>query len=256
MARLDGKVAIVTGTTSGIGRATLELFAQEGARVVGSGRRADLGEEVVAAVRAEGGDARFVPADVSRREDVRSLVSRTLEWYGGIDVVVNNAAVGVFAKTVENTEEDEWDRVLAINLKSVYLVSHEAIPHIRARGGGSIVNVASVHSMATMEGVAAYAAAKGGVLALTRQMALDLARDRIRVNALVVGAVDTDMLRSQAEREGKSYAELGWSTSDRDIARIGRPEEVARAALFLAGDESTFVTGAPLIVDGGLLARL
>lgn len=256
MTRLTGKVALVTGTTSGIGRAILERFAAEGARVVGAGRRAADGEAIAAAIRARGHDATFIPADVSSRADVARLVAETVAQYGALDIVVNNAAVGVFHKTVENTDEDEWDRTLAINLKSAYLVAHEAIPHLRRRGGGSIVNVSSVHAYATTEGVAAYAASKGGLLALSRQMALDLARDNIRVNALVVGAVETDMLRAHAEHEGKSYAEMGWVFDPHAIGRIGRPEEVANAALFLASDESSFVTGAPMIADGGLLARL
>ncbi len=256
MTRLANKVALVTGTTSGIGRAILERFAAEGARVVGAGRRAEDGEAIAAAIRARGHEATFIAADVSQRADVERLVAETIARYGDLDIVVNNAAVGVFNKTVENTGEDEWDRTLAINLKSAYLVSHEAIPHLRRRGGGSIVNVSSVHAYATTEGVAAYAASKGGLLALSRQMALDLARDNIRVNALIVGAVETDMLRAHAEREGKTYAEMGWVFDPHAIGRIGQPEEIANAALFLASDESSFVTGAPMIADGGLLARL
>jgi NAD(P)-dependent dehydrogenase (short-subunit alcohol dehydrogenase family) len=256
MTRLAGKVALVTGSAAGIGRATLELFAAEGARVMGADVRAAEGEAAVAAVCGRGHDVAFCRADCASRVDVERLVAETVARFGGIDVVVNNAAIGVFAKTVGNTTEDEWDRTIAINLKSVYLVSHYALPHLRVRGGGSIVNVSSVHAFATTEGVAAYAAAKGGVLALSRQMALDLARDNVRVNALVPGAVDTDMLRSHAEREGKSYEELGFSFDSRAIGRIGRPEQVARAILFLASEDASFVTGAPLIADGGLLARL
>lgn len=256
MTRLAGKVALVTGTTSGIGRAMIERFAAEGARVVGAGRRADEGEAIVAAIRARGDEATFIATDVSQRGEVVRLVAETVARYGSLDIVVNNAAIGVFNKTVENTAEDEWDRTLAINLKSAYLVSHEAIPHLRTRGGGSIINVSSVHAYATTEGVAAYAASKGGLLALSRQMALDFARDSIRVNALVVGAVETDMLRAHAEREGKTYAEMGWVFEPHAIGRIGQPEEIASAALFLASDESSFVTGAPMIADGGLLARL
>jgi NAD(P)-dependent dehydrogenase (short-subunit alcohol dehydrogenase family) len=254
--RLTGKVALVTGMAAGIGRATFELFAAEGARVMGCDVRSDDVEAAVAAIRARGADAAFTTADVSRREDVERLVDETVGRYGALDVVVNNAAIGNFHKTVESTAEDEWDRTLAINLKSVYLVAHAATSHLRARGGGSIVNVSSVHAFATTEGVAAYAAAKGGVLALSRQMALDLARDRIRVNAVVPGAVDTTMLQQHATLEGKSYEELGFVFDDTKIGRIGRPEEVARAILFLASDDSSFMTGAPLIVDGGLLARL
>ena len=253
--RLTGKVALVTGTAAGIGRATLELLAAEGAHVMGCDVRDD-GQQVADALRERGFDAAFQAADVSRREDVERLVAETVRRFGGLDVVVNNAAIGVFHKTVESTGEDEWDRTLAINLKSVYLVSRAAVPHLRARGGGSIVNVSSVHAFATTEGVTAYAAAKGGVLALTRQMALDLARDRIRVNALIPGAVETSMLQQHAELEGKSYEQLGFVFDQTKIGRIGQPEEIARAILFLASEESSFMTGAPLIVDGGLLARL
>ena len=254
--QLAGKTALVTGATSGIGRAIWDLFAREGARVVGAGRRTELGKQAEQGLRAAGLDVCFATADVSRRDDAARLVSAAVETYGGLDVVVNNAAVGVFARTVENTTEDEWDRTLAINLKSVYLISHHAIPAMRQRGGGALVNVASVHAVATTEGVAAYAASKGGVLALSRQMALDYARDQIRVNALIVGAVDTEMLRSHATHAGKRFAEMGWSTDARAVGRIGRPAEVAQAALFLVSDASSFVNGAPLIVDGGLLARL
>ena len=183
-------------------------------------------------------------------------MAATIAQHGSLDIVVNNAAVGVFHKTVESTDEDEWDRTLAINLKSAYLVSHYAIPHLRERGGGSIVNVSSVHAFATTEGVAAYAASKGSLLALSRQKALDFACDKIRVNTAIVGAVETDMLRAHAENEGKSYAEMGWVFDSRAIGRIGRPEEVAEALLFRASDASSFVTGAPLIADCGLLARL
>ena len=256
MSRLEGKVALVTGVAAGIGRAILEVFAAEGARVMGADVRQAEGEAAAPAVRERGQEAAFLAADVSQRADVDRLVAETVARFGGLDVVVNNAGVGVFHKTVETTSEDEWDRTLAVNLKSVYLVSHAAVPHMRARGGGSIVNVASVHAFATTEGVAAYAASKGGVLALSRQMALDLARDNIRVNALIPGAVDTSMLRSHAEREGKSYEELGFVFDPSAIGRIGKPEELAKAALFLASDDASFVTGAPLIADGGLLARL
>jgi NAD(P)-dependent dehydrogenase (short-subunit alcohol dehydrogenase family) len=254
--RLAGKVALVTGTASGIGRAVMDLFVDEGARVTACDVRADEGNQAAIEARQRSGQVHFVAADVSVRHQVRGLVDAAVERFGGLDIVVNNAAVGVFNQPLDATDESDWDRVLAINLKSVYLVSHFAIPHMRQRGGGAIVNVSSVHAFATTEGVAAYAAAKGGVLALTRQMALDCARDNIRVNALLPGAVDTDMLRLASEREGKTYEQMGFSFDPRSIGRIGRPDELARAVLFLVSDEASFVTGAPLIADGGLLARL
>ncbi len=253
--RVSGSVAIVTGATSGIGRATALLLAREGATVVAAGRRTGLGATLMEQFAAEGLAGRFVATDVARREDVERLVQAATDEFGRLDIVVNNAATFLF-RGVEETTEEEWDRVLATNLKSVYLVSHEAIPHLRAAGGGAIINVASVHAYATMERVAAYAASKGAIVALSRQMALDLARDRIRVNSLVVGGVDTDMARGHAAALGQSLEETGFPADDRIIGRVGRPEEIAAGVLFLASRDASFVSGAPFIIDGGLLARL
>jgi NAD(P)-dependent dehydrogenase (short-subunit alcohol dehydrogenase family) len=166
------------------------------------------------------------------------------------------SACSLYNTTLEQTQEDDWDRVMAVNLKGVYLVSQAAIPHLRAGGGGSIVNVASVHANATQERIAAYAGSKGGVLALTRAMALDLASDAIRVNAVLPGAVDTPLFRGALVDENKSAEELGFRFDARAIGRVALPEELARAVLFLASDASSFMTGSPMIVDGGLLARL
>ena len=253
--RLAGRVAIVTGATSGIGRASALALAGEGARVVVAGRRRRLGAELAREIRSADGDALFVRTDVSKRVDVVRLVERSVDTFGRVDIVVNNAAVFDY-HSVEETPEAVWDAVLATNLGSVYLVSKYSIPHLRRSGGGSIINVASVHALATGPHLAAYAASKGGVLALSRQMALDLAQDRIRVNALIVGSVDTDMSRSHGRAMGMDDAAIDSRMDDRAIGRMARPEEVARAVVFLASDDSSFVTGSPLIVDGGLLARL
>jgi len=253
--RVAGKVAIVTGATSGIGRATAVLLAREGASVVAAGRREELGAELVEQLTAEGLSIHFIPTDVSKRADVERLVSGAVARFERLDIVVNDAAMFLF-RGVEDCTEDEWDEVIDTNLKSVYLVCHDAIPHLRAAGGGAIVNVSSVHAYATMERVAAYAASKGAIVSLSRQMALDYTRDRIRVNSLIVGGVDTAMASKHMTALGKTLDEAGFSKDDRVLGRAAEPEEIASTILFLVSPDASFVTGSPIFVDGGLLARL
>ncbi len=265
MGEFTGKVALVAGGGSGIGRAVTELLAAEGATVVVATNVEDhvraLREDLagapgevseVSAVSA----VSAVVADLTRADDVRRYVDEAAERHGGIDVLVNSAGVQRYG-TVEETSEELWDEVLAVNLKAMYLTAKFAVPHLRARGGGSIVNVASVQAYVTQDRVAAYAASKGGILALTRAMAVDHARDRIRVNAVCPGSVDTPMLRWSADLfRGDRGAEdvlADWGASH-PIGRIAKPAEVAEVVAFLAGDRSSFVTGADYRVDGGLLA--
>jgi len=256
MARLANRVAVVTGAASGIGRATALRYAAEGARVCAADVQAEALAETVAVITRSGGEALAQPTDVSCAADCEALVQAALDWAGALHIVANIAGVGQFNSTVETLEEDEWDRVLAINLKSVYLVSKFAVPHLRAAGGGVILNMASPHAFATTEGVAAYAASKGGVVSLSRQMAIDLAKDRIRVVSVVPGAVDTPMLRAHAERQQTTLEALGFYSDPTKMGRIGNPEEMANAMLWLASDEASFVTGSPIVVDGGILSRL
>jgi NAD(P)-dependent dehydrogenase (short-subunit alcohol dehydrogenase family) len=256
MGQLDGKVAVITGAASGIGRATAALCAQEGARLALGDLNPHELEAISSQVQESGGAAVSRVTDVAKRADAQALVQAAVDTYGRLDVVANVAGIGLYNTTLEDTSEEDWDRVMAVNLKGVYLVSQAAIPHLRAAGGGSIINVASVHAMATQERIAAYAASKGGVLALTRAMAMDLARDRIRVNALLPGAVDTPMFRSALAAEGKSAEELTFSFDDTEIGWVAKPELLAAAIVFLAGDGARFMTGSPMIVDGGLIARL
>ena len=256
MGQLDGKIAVITGAASGIGKATALRFAKEGAKVA-LGDANEVGLEAVARqVRDDGGDVVSRRTDVAKKADAQALIQVAVDAFGGLDAVANVAAIGLYNTTLEDTREDDWDRVMAVNLKGVYLVSQAAIPHLRARGGGSIINVASVHAIATQERIAAYAASKGGVLALTRAMAMDLARDRIRVNAVCPGAVDTPMFRSALAAEGKTAEELTFSFDDTEIGWIAQPDLLAAALVFLASDGSRFMTGSPMIVDGGLVARL
>jgi len=243
--RLEGRIALITGGGTGIGRAISELFAKEGASVVLSGRRAEPLQEAVHQIRRDGGVATFARGDVTRPDRVEMLVQAAIYNFGGLDILVNNAGVWL-GGTILDTDERRWDRVIGTNLKGPYLVSRIAVPAMRLRGGGSIINVASASGISGVRGAAAYSAAKGGLVALTRSMALDLASDRIRVNAICPGAVESP---STAGTAGASVP--GASNS---LGRAGTPEDVARLALYLASGESGWVTGAVIPVDGGLPA--
>jgi NAD(P)-dependent dehydrogenase (short-subunit alcohol dehydrogenase family) len=250
---LAGRVALVTGGTGGIGRALVERLAHDGAAVVAVDRDEARGADLVAALRRDGLEVAFERGDVSVGADCRRVVAATVERYGRLDVVVNMAAI-LRVESVEESSEEAWDEVLRTNLTSAFLVSKAAIPHLRGAGGGSIVNISSVHSQATVERVAAYAAAKGGLVALSRQMANDLAVDRIRVNAVVVGGVATDMSRQHLAALGRPVEE--FDLNDRLLGRVARPEEVAAAIRFLVGSDASFVNGSAFVVDGGMLAKL
>ena len=249
--RLKDKVALITGGGSGIGRAAAELFAREGAKVVVADYKADTGQEAVQAIKDAGGEALFIEVDVSAPAQVQHMVQTAVDAYGGIDVLFNNAGVLIFG-TIPETEEEAWNRLMSINLTGVYLCSKAVIPHMIKRGGGSIINTSSstgAHDVAP--NIAAYVTSKGGVTLLTRAMAVDHAQDNIRVNAIAPGPTDTPMLR-----ENMSSEELEAFAATFPMKRLGRPEELAAAALFLASDEASFVTGAILAVDGGQTAQV
>jgi NAD(P)-dependent dehydrogenase (short-subunit alcohol dehydrogenase family) len=255
MGRVDRKVAIITGGASGIGRATAALFAREGAEVVIADVNEEGAAETVQTIRREGGTARYVQTDVASPPAVENLVESTIRQSGRIDVLFNNAAI-LISKTVVDTTPDEWGHVIAINLTGMYLCCHYAIPHMLRQNGGVIISTASPHSFATGKNIAAYAAAKGGIVALTRQIAMDYGRFGIRINCVVPGAVDTPMLRQDIQA-GDSPEEnvAGWSRTQ-PIGRVGYPEDIARVVLWLATDDAAFVLGAPIVADGGLLAQL
>lgn len=249
------KVAVITGGAKGIGAATTRAFAREGARVVVVDLDTAAGQALVAELGGAEGRALLVTADVSKNEAARRIADETVRAFGGVDVLVNNAAIQTYG-TVEEMSEEEWDRTLAINLKSVFLVSKWLVPALRERGGGAIVNVASVQGLATAPAVSAYAAAKGGVLAMTRSMALDYARENIRVNAVCPGSVDTPMLRASANLFGGGDPEGAlreWGELHA-MGRIAKPEEIAEMILFLASPRASFCTGGAYLVDGGMLA--
>jgi NAD(P)-dependent dehydrogenase (short-subunit alcohol dehydrogenase family) len=254
----SGKVAIVAGGARGIGRAAARKLATEDASVVICGDREDQVEETVAELRDEGLEASGTQADVTSSDDMQRLVGFAAETYGGVDVLVNSAGVQRYGTVVE-TDEEVWDEVLDVNLKGIYLASRHAIPAIRERGGGAIVNLSSVQAFASQKGVAAYTASKGGINALTRAMALDHAGDNVRVNAVCPASVDTPMLRWSADlfKGDKSVEETleDWGKMH-PVGRVARPEEVAEVIAFLAGPRASFVTGGDYKVDGGMLAAL
>ena len=248
-------VVIVTGAGGGIGSATALKLASLGMTVV----TVDKNESQLSATTKRIADAGFksvaIAADVTSEDDCKKVCNAASTLGLPLKGLVNNAAVGAFNMSVEQTSLDEWNRIIAINLTSLFLMSKYALPHIRKAGGGAIVNVSSVHAYATSTGVAPYAAAKGGVLALTRTMALDLAKDKIRVICLAPGAVNTPMLQQHADREGKTLAELGFPAGSSDIARIADPAELADTISFALSKEATFITGSAIVADGGLLAK-
>jgi NAD(P)-dependent dehydrogenase (short-subunit alcohol dehydrogenase family) len=258
MAEFDGKVAVVAGGSLGMGRATARRLAGGGAAVVLCGHDDASVEDALAELRAAGLEVDGKRADVTSSAEVEGLVRLAAERYGGVDILVNSAGIQRYG-TVVDTPEELWDEVLAVNLKGMFLTAKHCIPEMRRRGGGAIVNIASVQAFATQAGVAAYSASKGGVVALTKAMAVDHAADNIRCNAVCPGSVDTPMLRWAADLfKGDSTQDetiRSWGLSH-PLGRVARPEEVAEAIAFLASDRASFVTGSELRVDGGLLAQI
>jgi len=252
---LEGKVGIVTGAGSGIGRAIAMLFAKEGAHVVVADLADGVGRETVKLIQKAGGSALFAHCDVSKARDAESAIRATLEKFGGLDILVNNAGIEVAGTVVELSEAD-WDRVLNVNLKGVFLMSKHALPELSKRGG-VIVNTASTAGFTSYPRCTAYCSSKGAVVSLTRAMALDHAKDGIRVNCVCPGAIDTPLHQKYLAALAPTIREgyVRKQIASHPIGRIGRPEEIAEAVLFLASAKSSFVTGAALIVDGGFLAQ-
>ncbi|HJW78946.1 MAG TPA: SDR family oxidoreductase [Beijerinckiaceae bacterium] len=252
--RLKGKVCIVTGGGSGIGRATCLLFAKEGARVVVADKRQQAAEGVAAEGAAAGATMLPTMMDVSRDDDAQRVVHQTVEAFGRFDVLVNNAGYG-FAGTVVDTDEEAWDDLMAVNVRGVYLCSKHAIPAMAKNGGGAIVNTASVVATVGIRNRAAYCASKGAVAALTRAIAIDHVAEGIRCNAVAPGTIDTPYF-DEILRKSPVAADSRKALEARQLlGRLGTPEEIAAGILFLASDESRFATGTILTIDGGMTAQ-
>lgn len=249
---LVGKVALITGAGSGIGRATALAFAREGAKVVVADVEVTGGEQTVQLIRAAGGEAVFVKADVANAAEVEAMVKKAVETYGRLDCAFNNAGIeGEIAPTAECTEAN-WERVIDIDLKGVWLCMKYEIQQMLRQGGGAIVNTASVAGLVGFQGIPAYVAAKHGVNGLTKAAALEYAKSGIRVNAVCPGVIDTPMVE-RAFRANPQMAEAVPALEP--VGRLGKPEEIAAAVVWLCSDAASFVTGLPMAVDGGLVAQ-
>jgi meso-butanediol dehydrogenase / (S,S)-butanediol dehydrogenase / diacetyl reductase len=243
--KLRGKVALVTGFGSGLGRAIAVLFAKEGAAIIGTSMTESKGRETLAMIEKENGKVIFHSGDVSQSAQMKSLVDEGVRRFGGIDIVVNSAGVRTNGSITEITEE-QWDRTLDVNLKGVFVVSRLTIPEMIKRGGGVIINIGARSGMAGQAGRAAYCASKGGMITLTEAMAMDYAAQKIRVNCICPGPTRTPMVDTSTPER------LEYYKTRVPIGRIGEPEDIARAALYLASDEGSMVTAAILPVDGGM----
>lgn len=252
--RLKDKVALITGGGTGIGRATAILFARHGARVAVTGRRREPLAETVSEIESSGGRAVLIEGDVSTASGAEGMVSETVKKLGGIDILVNNAGVNYKSGGTVETDEDGWDVVMDINVKGIYQVSRFAVPELE-KTGGNIINIASIFGLIGYPKAIAYCASKGAVVNLTRSMALDLAEKNIRVNCVCPGVVDTPMAREWIEKHGEYDTVVKKILEDYPIARMGQPEDIAHACLYLASDEASWVTGVILPVDGGFMAR-
>jgi NAD(P)-dependent dehydrogenase (short-subunit alcohol dehydrogenase family) len=251
--QLQGKSALVTGGAGGIGRAAAVLFAREGASVTIVDLNREVGGEVVREISNSGGRAIYECADVTCAVDCKRVVERSVREFGGVDALFNNAGIIRRASVVEISEED-WDAVMAVNVKSIFFMCREVIPIMVKAKGGSIINTASGWGLAGGARAAAYCASKGAVVLMTKAMAIDHGRQNIRVNSICPGDTDTAMLRSEARQLGEEEDRFLAESAKRPLGRMGRAEEIARAALYLASDAASFVTGTALVVDGGGLA--
>ncbi len=251
--KLKGKVAIINGAGSGIGRAAALLFVSEGAKVVVADLSPAEGGETVSQIEAAGGQALYVEVDVSQAPAVQRMVRAAVDTYGRLDIIFNNVGINLAASVTETSEAD-WDRVMAVNVKGVFLGCKYAIPAMIEGGGGVIINTSSAAGIVGLKGLAAYTASKGAVLQLTRNVALDYAEHNIRANALCPGVTASPMTLAVIQAQPNPEAARQRMESGRPLGRMAQPQEIARAALFLASDDASFMTGAPLIVDGGYTA--
>ena len=252
--RLAGRVAIVTGAARGIGEGCAELFAEEGAKVIVADIQDEDGNKVVERIKNRGGEAVYIHADIGNEDDIANLHQQTLDAYGTVDILINNAGVELF-KDALSTSTEEWEYVMGVDLRGVFLCSRYCIPTMLDKGQGAIVNISSVHAVQTIKSLAAYAAAKGGVDALTRQMSLDYA-PKVRINAIFPGFIATtiwDRFVAAADDPDQLVADV---MALQPMERLGTSKDIAQCALFLVSDEASWITGSTFRVDGGLMSRL
>ncbi len=251
--RLKGKVAIVTGAAGGIGRASAVLFAAEGARVTAVDVKKEGLGETVELVKRVGGEAHFSLTDVGNEEQVRTAVAETVARWGGVDILFNNAGI-VLVKFLEETSESEWDRLMAVNLKSIFLGVKHTVPHMRRQGGGVILSTASISSFGGQFKTPAYVASKGAVMLLTKSLAMDYGADNIRVNCICPGITYTPMLQEHLEASGDPEGVLKKRLTRVPLGQVLTPDDIARGALYLVSDESKGVTGIAHVMDGGIIS--
>jgi len=252
MGRLDGKVAVITGAASGIGRGTAIRFAGEGAAVVLADLNQDGGESAVRECKENGGRAVFQKTDVASGDDIKAAIDRAVREFGKLDIIFNNAGLGGAVGTIEEVSFENWDRTMAILLRAVFAGMKYAVPEMRKVGGGSIISTASVAGLRGGAGPHAYSAAKAAVINLTRSVALEVGKDRIRVNCICPGGINTPLINGRVP--GGEAVAAQFLAQIQAIPRAGRPDDIANMALFLASDESEWVTGTAMVVDGGLTA--
>ena len=255
MARLSGKVAIVTGAAMGIGRACVERMAQEGARVAVVDTQAESGEAVAAGIRQRGEQARYFACDVTSEAAVRALMQQVAEAFGRIDILVNNAGISGIDKPTHEVTEAEWDRVQAVNVKGPFFCTKHAIAHLRRAGGGSIVNLSSIYGLVGAPDVPPYHASKGALRLMTKTDAMIYAADKIRVNSIHPGFIWTPMVDNFIGHEGDVEARKRDVGALHPLGHMGEPDDIAWGVVYLASDEARFVTGAELVIDGGYTAR-
>jgi meso-butanediol dehydrogenase/(S,S)-butanediol dehydrogenase/diacetyl reductase len=249
--RLTGKVALITGAGAGIGRASVIRFAREGAKVAAVDRDPATGEETVRLAKAAGGEALFLRADVAQAAEAEAAIDACVSRLGGLHILFNNAGI-VPGGTVEKTDEAAWDEAMRVNLKSVYLGCRFAIPHMRRQGGGVIINTASVAGLVGVKDRAAYSASKMGVVGLTKSIAIDYVSENIRANCICPGTVDTPSLQGRLHATGDYEAAKAAFIARQPMGRLGGADEIAALALYLATDESAYMTGSAVVIDGGL----
>ena len=253
MKQLAGKIAIITGGASGIGRATAQLFVEHGAALVIADINTPDGEKLAAKIRSDGGQAVFIQCDVTAAGDCQRTVQAAVEQFGSLDILFNNAGV-IRRSDVVGTSEQDWDLVMSVNTKSVFLMSKYAVPLMAAAGGGRIINMASGWGLKGGGKALSYCASKAAVVNMTRAMAIDHGSQNIRVNCVCPGDTDTPMLRGEAGQLGQDELDFMAEAAQRPLGRYGKPQEIAQAVLFLASDASSYVTGTALVVDGGGIA--